>query len=162
MAIKRLEILRAIHQRLNTLIDGTGGFYTDLRGKVFVFRQDAFQSHEMPGLNITRTLNDFISELVARDASKHNQILSVDVDLICENGKLSHELAEQIIADIYKAIRDTVAGGLTWGGLAYDTVPISDEVAVDRVSVDQKTTKIVGGGKVSFAVHYATKQFEES
>ena len=158
MAIRRLQILQAIQTRLNTLIDGTNGYYTDLRNKVFVFRTDAFQAHEMPGLNITRGLNDFTSELVAREASKHNQVLSVDVDLICENGKMSHELAEKIIADIYKAI----GTGTDWNGLAYDTVPITDEVGVDRMGTDAKNVKIIGGGRVSFTVYYSTKQFQES
>jgi len=159
MAIKRLQIFQAIQSRFNTLIVGSGGYYTNVAGHVFMFRTTAFQAHELPGINLTRTINDFGSELIAPANSKHNQALSVDVEFACMQGSTSHELAEKMIADIYKAIGTDP----TWGGLAQDTVPITDEVDVDEADVGgDNNVKIVGGGKVSFVVHYQTNQFQES
>ena len=157
MAIRRLQILQAIKSRLDTLINGTAGYYSNVTGKVFLFRETAFQAHETPGMNITRTVNEFGSEKIGPTSGKDNQKLFVDVEFVCTEGASNHEFAEKMVADIYKAIGTDP----TWGALAHDTVLISDEVDVDEVSLDGAKTQAVGGGKASFVVHYQTPSWTE-
>jgi len=159
VANRRLQLFQAIAARLNTLINGTGGYVNNVVGHVFTFRTTGFQAHELPAVNVTRSKNDFAGTLIAAIAGKHNQVLMVEIDFAGMQGETSHELAESIIVDIYKAIGTDP----TWGGLAHDTVPISDDVDVDEADLGgDNNVKIVGGGKISIAVHYQTSMWAES
>jgi hypothetical protein len=162
MSVKRLDILNALISRLAT-ITGAPNYYTDFGGRVFLARQDAISTTELPCLNVRRSRNRFTGELTARTASS-DQALAVEIMILVDPGATPHDVLEKAIADVYKAIGFDLDAGTSWlKPHGADAVEEGDEIVIVKTSEDgSPLDRLEGGALVNITVFYRTAKWRES
>ena len=141
---KRQQIIDAIQTRLETILL-TGGYKTNLGNNIFVWKTDTIQDSELPCI-LWRDKSETI-ERITIGADLHS--LQIEAEIIT-SGADAIDKVREMIADVIQA----VGTDLTWGTIAEDTLPISNE----DIQIEQKE-KTIAGAKVSFVVQFVTEPF---
>lgn len=144
----RQQIVTAILARF-AAINGAGDFNFDLSTKVHEWRHlnmVPWVASELPAVNVldrAETTEQMLSGV-------HIHALTIDVLGAVASGPSTGSDARKLIADLTEAIRSD----RKWGGLAYDTDPVSSEIAIEHEN-DR-----IAHVKFTFRVRYRTKSFD--
>lgn len=140
---KRQKIVTAIDTALKN-IKTSQGYETDLGDNVFEWREEPLQETEIPGA-IWRDTDAPVDETFGEHL--HKMILEVE---LFSSGASAPALLRKLIADVVKMI----GANLTWGGLAEDTRPQTEDIKTDRES------KRIGSALLKFEILYLTARFD--
>ena len=143
MAInKRQQICTAIDTALRT-IQKSVGYETDLGNHVFEWRSTPLEEGELPAL-IWRDTDEPVEDTIG--AHLHRMVLEVE---LLAAGNASPATLRKMIADVVTLI----GANLTWGGLAEDTKP-----QIETIAVDQESRRLAGAS-LKFEILYTTGRF---
>lgn len=157
MAITRQSIVSAIETRMKAILT-TGGYHTNLGSHVFVNRPRLIaadgsigsvmvEASELPCVVVSDPQDEISPETFSTD--KHR--LTVELEIRAEGGADCAVDMRQMIADVYKAI----GSDTTWGALAVNTLPGSDETVI------LQGDKIVGATLIKIVVEFNTPSWTE-
>lgn len=130
----RQDIAEAIDTRLKT-IKTTAGYKTNAGTNVFDWIDRDLADSELDAIIYRDTLNDLEIESFGRSI---NQI-RVEIEGKTKSTTTTAKQCRLLIEDIYKAISTDE----TWGGLALQTQPVSDEIEVRMQDKIMGTARIV-------------------
>ena len=136
----REQIIASMITRFQT-IKKTAGYKNDLGDSIHHLRETNFETAELPALNIVDRSNN----IEHFSCSQFENALDVDLEVKVASGTTTFKTAYSIIEDVYRAI----AADDTWGGLAIDTRPVSDEI--DGEHADQVVAAITIRIEVKYA-----------
>jgi hypothetical protein len=132
----------------------TGGYETNLGQQVFGWRDlvnKPLMETELPAIN----LRDVKCTIDPQTAGIWHHQLEIEADIIASSGTTTAQDVRKMLADVYKSIGVdrfwTDGGGIR---RAFNTEPKTDEIAVEQES------KVVGGARINFVIHYRTKSFD--
>ena len=120
---RRQEIVDAIKAGLSSIRTGNG-YGTDLGLHVFEWKVTAFADAELPGVAF-RDTEQAVAELTG---GMRNVSLTVEFILGAAAGAATASIVRQGIGDVVRCIDSDPA----WGGLAWDTEVVSDEMFMDH------------------------------
>jgi hypothetical protein len=140
----RQQIITAVDTRLKT-ITTVNGYNTNLGNNIFEWRDAPLQESELPGA-VYRDLQ----QTTVMAVGYHEHALALEI-LILLSGTEAATTIRKLIADVIKC----VGTDRTWGTLAEDTLPVSDEeIAIEHAG------KKIGGISLKFIIQYVTKPFD--
>ncbi len=142
----RQRIVDAIQEALRG-ISVANGFATDFGQRVHVWKVAPYEDAGLPCLNVFDRKRETERQLSGR----HHHKLYVDIVVVALGATTDRDL-RAMMADVIAV----VGANRKWGGLAYDTDPQSDEIAIEHE--DRKR----GGAKLSFIVHFRTEPYQEN
>lgn len=134
------------------LIDGTGGYTTDLNDCVYPWRVTPLMPEELPALSV-RDVQDNIdsTEEMKGSYEQWTHKLEIEIELIIETGSVGIEAVRSLIADIYKAL--SVDRTLT--GACNAIYGVSDSI----ITPDDQNKNLIAGAKISIYALYQTNAF---
>lgn len=141
---KRQKIVTAIDTALKN-IKTTQGYETDLGLNIFEWREEPLQESELPAA----IWRDTVAPVVDDTFGEHLHKMSMEIEVIA-SGASAPSVLRQLIADVVKMI----GANLTWGGLAEDARPQTEDIKTDRES------KRIGSALLKFEVLYLTARFD--
>ena len=121
-------------------ITKASGYKSDLGGNVHHFRNSDFEPAELPALNIV----DPVNSIDHATMNQFDNMIDVELQVKVASGETTYQDAYNIIQDVYKAI----AVDDTWGNLALDTLPVSDEIETKHAG------KVISGITIKIKVQY--------
>jgi len=135
----REQIITAMITRFQG-ISKEGGYKSDLGDNIHHFRGSDFDPTELPALNIIDPRNNIGSATTIQFAN----LIDIELEIKVASGETTYKDAYDIIEDVYKAI----AVDDTWGYLALDTLPVSDEIETNHGG------KVISGITIKIQVQY--------
>jgi len=144
---RREQVFAAVLARFGA-INGTGNYNYNLTGKVSAWRhlgKDPWLPAELPAVTVTDPLRRTEQQL----SGVQTHDLEIHV-LGAVAGTGSPAAARKLIDDLVEAIRSD----RTWGGLAWDTRPGSDDIALEQEGDRIAHVRLI------FTVQYRTKSFD--
>lgn len=154
MAIRRQQIMEAVQAALEG-ISVANGYRTDIGAGVKRWRPRLaegayvpFGADELPAI----LAQDRRCETTPLSMQEQAHRLTVEIEARCAGGETSDDLLRKILEDV----RQAVGVDPTWGGLAVDTDPQSDEFAI--VQADQT----LGGVLITIVIIYHTSAWAEA
>lgn len=135
----REQIITAMISRFQG-ITKSAGYKSDLGNSVHHFRESDFEPAELPAINVFDNKNNIDHATLNR----FNNVIDVELQVKVASGGTTYGEACDIIEDVYRAI----AVDDTWGDLALDTQPISDEIEIHQAD------KIISGILINIQVQY--------
>ncbi len=143
----REQIFDAISTRLSGILIA-GGYNTDIGLRAYKWRVTPFAETELPAHSISDP-EDTIETKVSRI---HDHTLTVEVVALDKKPAAVSvdQHGRKMLADIWKAI----GVDRTFGGLAFDSLPVADELVVEH------SDNLRVGAKVKFNVRFRTLMFD--
>jgi len=135
----REQIIAAIITRFEGIVK-EGGYKSDLGANIYHFRGSGFDPAELPALNIIDPRNNIGSATTIQ----FDNLIDIELQIKVASGETTYKDAYDIIEDVYKAI----AADDTWGYLALDTLPVSDEIETNHGG------KVISGITIKIQVQY--------
>lgn len=142
----RQQIIDAMDARFKA-IKIANGYNTDLGNKVYRWKTTAIEAGETMAL----IYRDLTADVFESAHNKHDHRLSCEAEIIALAGTITDNEVRKMLADVIKAI----GANPFWSGLA-----ITTKITGHSIDAIEQMDKIVGGGKVTFEVHYRTNLFE--
>lgn len=145
--LKRKTLIDALETRLKT-ITVANGYRTGIGSNVKIYRMDVPRP-DATGIaaamvDIRDTGQEPMGQAVNSPQNGIDWSLTVDITVMAWQGSTTAEYIRNAISDIYKAIGTDI----TFGGYAWQTVPLGDEI-----EVEQEAYKL-GVGLVRIAINY--------
>lgn len=140
----RQDIIDAIDTRLKT-IKTTAGYKTNAGTNVFDWLDRDLADSELDAI-IYRDRNNVMD--MADFDSKMNTVV-VEIVVKTKSTTTTAAQVRKMIEDVYKAIGTDE----TWGGLALQTIPRTDEIDV------QLSDKITGSGTITIEIQYESTKW---
>jgi len=140
----REQIIAAIMTRFQGILK-TAGYKSDLGANIHHFRNSDFEPAELPALNIIDPRNNIGSATT----SQFDNAIDIELQIKVASGDTTYKNAYDIIEDVYKAI----AVDDTWGYLALDTLPVSDEIETKQAG------KVISGIAIRIQVQYEASKW---
>ncbi len=144
MNSKRQQVFDAWIDRMKTILVANG-YNTDVGKNVFAWRTTEFTSDVLPGMSV----RDVQTETEQKVGNRHDHKTTFEIVVIHAAGDGTAAFVRKMAADVIKA----VGIDRTFGGLVFNTDPVSDEMSVEQEG------KTVGGMKLRFACFYRTGNF---
>ncbi|NLT24650.1 MAG: hypothetical protein GXX82_16530 [Syntrophorhabdus sp.] len=135
----REQIIAAMITRFQG-IKKASGYKSDLGNSVHHFRGSDYDVTELPALNVVDGRND----IGPATSTQFDNMVDITLEIKVASGETTYKTAYDIIEDVYRAI----AVDDTWGGLALDTLPGSDEIETEHAG------KIISGITIKVQVQY--------
>ena len=127
-------------------ISVANGYKTDFGGRAHLWKVTPYEDAGLPCLNIF----DRKREIERHLSGRHHHQLLVEIVVVALGTATDRDL-RAMMADVIRM----VGQNRKWGGLAYDTDPVSDEIAIEQE--DRKR----GGAKLAFLIHFRTEPYNE-
>lgn len=140
----REQIIAAIITRFEGILK-EGGYKSDLGANIHHFRNSDFEPAELPALNIIDSKNT----IGPATTSQFDNVIDIELQIKVASGETTYGDAYAIIEDVYKAI----AVDDTWGYLALDTLPVSDEIETKQAG------KVISGIAITIQVQYQASKW---
>lgn len=121
------------------------GYSSDLGENVHHLRESNFEAGELPALNIIDRANG----VEHFSLSQFVNTLDIDLEVKVSSASTTFRAAYGIMGDVYMAIAEDD----TWGGLAIDTRPVSDEIDVHHAG------RVVAGVTIRIQVQYEAEKW---
>jgi hypothetical protein len=135
----REQIIAAMITRFQG-IKKASGYKSDLGDSVNHFRDSDYDVTELPALNIVDRTND----IGPATSTQFDNMVDITLEIKVASGETTYKTAYDIIEDVYRAI----AVDDTWGGLALDTLPGSDDIHSEHAG------KVISGITIKIKVQY--------
>lgn len=148
--IQRELIVNAIKTALDTINTGNG-YYTNISGSVYIYRDAVFGAEELPAANI-RDTEEVLDETTGGSSSPWLRGLTVEIDLIVQPTTAAISVLRQAIADVIAAL----GADETQGGNCLRTVYLGDEIN------SEQGEKRILFSTLRFRLDYRTNRFEET
>jgi hypothetical protein len=140
----RQSIMEALDTRLK-LIKTTGGYKTSAGTNVFDWLDRDLADSELDAI----IYRDRTNQISAEGFKLSGNTVRVEIEARTKQSTTTAEQIREIIEDIYKAI----GADETWGGLAIETNPISEEIDIQHVD------KIMASATITIEVLYMTAKW---
>jgi len=141
----RQQLIDAIDTRFNA-IDTDGGFNSNLGAHVFDWLDRELADSELESL----VYRDRTNEIASFTNREYTNKLRLEIVIKTRSADTTPEKLREMIEDVYAAIGTDD----TWGGLALDTQPISEEMEV------RHEDKITGTAKIVIEIEYQTEKWK--
>jgi hypothetical protein len=133
------------------LINGTGGYYTDIDDRVYAWRLTALLDEELPAI-VVRDVQDVIDPEEMKGSSEQwTHKLEIEIELILKSGALTLGQVRELIADSYKAL----GADRTLAGSCLAIYGTGDVI----VTPDEQNKNLISGAKINTFALYQTNAF---
>ncbi|HEV2706246.1 MAG TPA: hypothetical protein VGV59_10005 [Pyrinomonadaceae bacterium] len=149
MSSRRQQIVEAVKTRFAT-IRTAHGYQTEVGANVREWYLETLDEEELPALLISDGIEDTIVPEQGKNSGTYTRHLEITAIVVLAVAAANAANARAALADVIACIgKDD-----KWGGLARRTLPVSDELGVDKES------ERIGGVRVTFVVEYSRPPWE--
>jgi hypothetical protein len=133
------------------LINGTGGYTTDLNDCVYPWRVTPLMPEELPALSVRDVQDTIDPEEMSGGYAQWTHKLDIEIELIIETGSVGIEAVRTLITDIYKAL----GVDRTLTGACNAIYGVSDSI----ITPDDQNKNLIAGAKINIFALYQTDAF---